>query len=88
MLFAVGNVDKQKFEKLSESMRNEFGSGASNKVVSLGEEASIGPLLGGESLFDSVTPITATPSLVAANPAAGSAPTSGRRSSRRSSRTR
>ena len=70
VLFAVGNVDKQKFEKLSESMRSEFGSGASDKVVSLGEEASTGPLLGGESLFDSVTPITATPSLVAANPGA------------------
>ncbi|HWM18476.1 MAG TPA: flagellar motor protein MotB [Ilumatobacteraceae bacterium] len=70
VLFAVGNVDKQKFEKLSQSMRNEFGSGSSDKIVSLGEEASTGPLLGGESLFDSVTPITATPSLVAANPGA------------------
>ena len=70
VLFAVGNVDKQKFEKLSESMRNEFGSGSSEKVVSLGEEASTGPLLGGESLFDSVTPTTATPSIVVANPGA------------------
>jgi chemotaxis protein MotB len=70
VLFAVGNVDKQKFEKLSESMRSEFGSGSSDKVVSLGEEATTGPLLGGESLFEHVTPITATPSLVAANPGA------------------
>jgi len=70
VLFAVGNVDKQKFEKLSESMRAEFGSGASEKVVSLGEEASIGPLLGGESLFESVTPTTATPSIVIADPGA------------------
>lgn len=70
VLFAVGNVDKQKFEKLSESMRAEFGSGASEQVVSLGEEASTGPLLGGESLFDSVTPTTATPSIVIADPGA------------------
>ena len=70
VLFAVGNVDKQKFEKLSESMRAEFGSGTSEKIVSLGEEASTGPLLGGESLFESVTPTTATPSIVAANPGA------------------
>lgn len=70
VLFAVGNVDKQKFEKLSQSMRNEFGSGASDKIVSLGEAASTGPLLGGESLFESVTPTTATPSLVVANPGA------------------
>jgi chemotaxis protein MotB len=70
VLFAVGNVDKQKFEKLSESMRAEFGSGASEKIVSLGEEASTGPLLGGESLFESVTPTTATPSIVIGDPGA------------------
>jgi chemotaxis protein MotB len=64
VLFAVGNVDKEKFEKMSESMRSEFGGGASSQVVPLGDATSIGPLSGGESLFDSVTPITAAPSLV------------------------
>ena len=68
VLFAVGNVDKQKFEKLSQSMRNEFGSGSSDRVVSLGEATSTGPLSGGESIFEAVTPITTTPSLVAADP--------------------
>jgi chemotaxis protein MotB len=68
VLFAVGNVDKEKFEKMSQSMREEFGSGASDQVVPLGEATSSGPLSGGESIFESVTPITATPSLVAADP--------------------
>jgi len=36
--------------------------------VPLGEATSSGPLSGGESIFESVTPITATPSLVAADP--------------------
>jgi chemotaxis protein MotB len=64
VLFAVGNVDKAKFQKMAESMRSEFGGGASGQVVPLGDATSIGPLSGGESLFDSVTPITAPPSLV------------------------
>jgi chemotaxis protein MotB len=64
VLFAVGNVDKEKFEKMSESMRAEFGNGTSSQVVSLGESSATGPLSGGESLFDSVTPITAAPSLL------------------------
>jgi chemotaxis protein MotB len=64
VLFAVGNVDKAKFQKMAESMRSEFGGGASSQVVPLGDATSTGPLSGGESLFDSVTPITAAPSLV------------------------
>jgi chemotaxis protein MotB len=77
VLFAVGNVDKQKFEKLSESFRSEFGSSSSSQVVSLGEATTSGPLSGGESLFDSVTPITAAPSFTVDIPAdigAGIAP--------------
>ncbi|MGH9132733.1 MAG: OmpA/MotB family protein, partial [Ilumatobacteraceae bacterium] len=48
----------EKFEKLSKSLRGEFGNGSSSQVVSLGENPSSGPLPGGESLFDNPAPPT------------------------------
>lgn len=52
VLFAVGRVDTEKFKKLAESFRSEFGAGSSSaQVVDLGGGAA-GPLDGGSGVLD------------------------------------
>lgn len=52
VLFAVGRVDTEKFRKLAESFRQEFGAGsASGQVVELGGGAGA-PLDGGSGVLD------------------------------------
>ena len=50
VLFAVGRVDTEKFKKLAEGLRGEFGGGAKEQIVDLG--GSEGALEGGEGVLD------------------------------------
>jgi chemotaxis protein MotB len=53
VLFAVGRTDIEKFKKLAESFRQEFGNGGSAEIVSVGT-GSTGdtPLEGGNGVLD------------------------------------
>ncbi|MGD9701934.1 MAG: flagellar motor protein MotB [Acidimicrobiia bacterium] len=51
VLFAVGRVDTEKFKKLAESFRGEFGGGKSEQVIDLGG-AEAGALDGGTGVLD------------------------------------
>ena len=53
VLFAVGRTDIEKFKKLAESFRQEFGGGGSAEIVSVGT-GSTGdtPLQGGQGVLD------------------------------------
>jgi chemotaxis protein MotB len=54
VLFAIGRTDLEKFKKLAESFRSEFGGGESSQVVSISEGPSgDSPLGGGEGVLDS-----------------------------------
>jgi chemotaxis protein MotB len=55
VLFAVGRTDIEKFKKLAESFRNEFGNGGSAEIVSVGT-GSTGdtPIEGGSGVLDNV----------------------------------
>ncbi|MCX6520717.1 MAG: flagellar motor protein MotB [Actinobacteria bacterium] len=55
VLFAIGRTDLEKFKKLAESFRSEFGGGgASSQVVSISEgQSGTSPLDGGEGVLDS-----------------------------------
>ena len=53
VLFAMGRTDLEKFKKLAESFRQEFGGGSSSQVVSLSEgQSGPSPLDGGEGVLD------------------------------------
>lgn len=54
VLFAIGRTDLEKFKKLAESFRSEFGGGgASSQVVSISEgQTGTSPLDGGEGVLD------------------------------------
>ncbi len=53
VLFAIGRTDLEKFKKLAESFRQEFGGGASSQVVSISEgQTGTSPLDGGEGVLD------------------------------------
>ena len=54
VLFAIGRTDLEKFKKLAESFRQEFGgSGASSQVVTISEgSGGESPLDGGEGVLD------------------------------------
>ncbi|MCU1361115.1 MAG: OmpA/MotB domain protein [Ilumatobacteraceae bacterium] len=54
VLFAVGRTDIEKFKKLAESFRHEFGNGGSAEIVSVGT-GSTGdtPIDGGNGVLDS-----------------------------------
>jgi chemotaxis protein MotB len=60
VLFAMGRTDLEKFKKLAESFRTEFGGASSSQVVNIGEGPSgNSPLGGGEGVLDSnVMPAT------------------------------
>ncbi len=54
VLFAIGRTDLEKFKKLAESFREEFGGGASSQVVSISSgQSGTSPLDGGEGVLDS-----------------------------------
>jgi chemotaxis protein MotB len=55
VLFAVGRTDIEKFKKLAESFREEFGNGGSAEIVSVGT-GSTGdtPIEGGSGVLDNV----------------------------------
>ena len=55
VLFAVGRTDIEKFKKLAESFREEFGNGGSAEIVSVGT-GSTGdtPIEGGNGVLDNV----------------------------------
>jgi chemotaxis protein MotB len=55
VLFAVGRTDIEKFKKLAESFREEFGNGGSAEIVSVGT-GSTGetPIDGGNGVLDNV----------------------------------
>jgi chemotaxis protein MotB len=53
VLFAIGRTDLEKFKKLAESFREEFGGGSSSQVVSISEgQTGTSPLDGGEGVLD------------------------------------
>ena len=53
VLFAIGRTDLEKFKKLAESFREEFGGGASSQVVTISEgQTGTSPLDGGEGVLD------------------------------------
>jgi chemotaxis protein MotB len=53
VLFAIGRTDLEKFKKLAESFRQEFGGGASSQVVTISEgQSGTSPLDGGEGVLD------------------------------------
>ncbi len=55
-LFATGRVDLEKFKKLSESLRQEFGGGSA-QMVSVGSGGSgTTPMQGGNGIFDGAVP--------------------------------
>lgn len=65
VLFAVGRVDTEKFKKMAESFRDEFGSGAGEQVVDLGG-GSGSPLDGGSGVLDlDAAAVPETPSAAA-----------------------
>ena len=53
VLFAMGRTDLEKFKKLAESFRTEFGSSASGQVVSFGSGGT-SPLEGGDGVLDAM----------------------------------
>ncbi len=54
VLFAIGRTDLEKFKKLAESFRSEFGGGESSQVVTISEgQTGSSPLDGGEGVLDS-----------------------------------
>lgn len=54
VLFAMGRTDLEKFKKLAESFRTEFGGAGSSQVVNIGEgQNGTSPLDGGEGVLDS-----------------------------------
>ena len=54
VLFAVGRTDIEKFKKLAESFRQEFGNGGSAEIVSVGTGTSGDtPMDGGDGVLDS-----------------------------------
>ncbi|MBI5089111.1 MAG: flagellar motor protein MotB [Actinobacteria bacterium] len=55
VLFAVGRTDIEKFKKLAESFRKEFGNGGSAEIISVGT-GSTGdtPIQGGTGVLDNV----------------------------------
>jgi chemotaxis protein MotB len=53
VLFAMGRTDLEKFKKLAESFRSEFGSSAGGQVVSFGSDGT-SPLEGGDGVLDAV----------------------------------
>lgn len=57
VLFAMGRTDLEKFKKLAESFRSEFGAAPSGQVVSFGSGGT-SPLEGGDGVLDA----TALPS--------------------------
>jgi chemotaxis protein MotB len=61
VLFAMGRTDLEKFKKLAESFRTEFGGASSSQVVNIGEgQSGSSPLGGGEGVLDAnVMPATA-----------------------------
>ncbi len=53
VLFAIGRTDLEKFKKLAESFRSEFGGGESSQVVTISEgQTGPSPLDGGEGVLD------------------------------------
>lgn len=59
VLFAMGRTDLEKFKKLAESFRSEFGGASSTEVVSFGEGGT-SPLDGGDGVLSaSVSPSNA-----------------------------
>ncbi len=53
VLFAIGRTDLEKFKKLAESFRSEFGGGGSSEVVTISEgQSGTSPLDGGEGVLD------------------------------------
>jgi chemotaxis protein MotB len=61
VLFAMGRTDLEKFKKLAESFRTEFGGASSSQVVNIGEgQSGSSPFGGGEGVLDAnVMPATA-----------------------------
>jgi chemotaxis protein MotB len=55
VLFAVGRTDVEKFKKLAESFRKEFGNGGSAEIISVGT-GSTGdtPIQGGDGVLENV----------------------------------
>lgn len=51
VLFAMGRTDLEKFKKLAESFRSEFGGGGAGEVVSIGEGGT-NPLDGGAGVLN------------------------------------
>lgn len=56
-LFAVGRVDLDKFKKLAENLREEFGGGGSAQMVTVGSGGSgTTPMEGGSGIFEGALP--------------------------------
>jgi chemotaxis protein MotB len=53
VLFAIGRTDLEKFKKLAESFKQEFGNSSSEQIVTLGSSSSTGdaPLDGGNGVL-------------------------------------
>jgi chemotaxis protein MotB len=67
VLFAIGRTDMEKFRRLAEGLREEFGTGAAETPVDLGGGAT-SPIDGGAGVFDldGAPPVTVAPGGVTA----------------------
>ena len=52
VLFAIGRTDLEKFKKLAESFRQEFGNSSTSDVVSVGNGTGDSPLDGGNGVLE------------------------------------